>query len=151
MQSHTGELICANGKDGWFGPPISYDVCYKYLDRCMRIWHEHATGEDRGEDLESSGEEKGAAGAAQLPATAERSNVDAAEVVQAAPVQLLARQGKLLAGGTELRTSLGLLGDGEGAATCGVLLVLSDAGGCSAAGNRRGQEPEAGAQSFHLI
>ena len=40
-----GELVCEEGKNGWFGPPIAYDVCYKYLDRCMRLWHGASPGQ----------------------------------------------------------------------------------------------------------
>jgi hypothetical protein len=41
-----GRLTCEHGKDGWSGQPIAYEICAKYLDRCMKLWQEHAATND---------------------------------------------------------------------------------------------------------
>ena len=37
----TGQQVCHDGEDGWFGVPIDKNICAEYLDRCAQLWHEH--------------------------------------------------------------------------------------------------------------
>ena len=44
----SSERTCHDGENGWFGDAIDRTICESYLDRCARLWHEHATGKKDG-------------------------------------------------------------------------------------------------------